>query len=89
MNNEELITVYKDGCRASFESIEGIPAASADLAMEYLRLPEPEALRHVFNAGLTRAAEIARSMDGNEANGYYGQACHEVAGACETEVGKL
>ena len=47
------------------------------------------AVRAVFNAGLMRAAEIARSMDGNEANGYYGQACHQVAGACETEAGKL
>ena len=50
------------------------------------------AVRAVFNAGLMRAAEIARSMDGNEANGYYGQACHEVASACETEAteaGKL
>lgn len=38
-----------------------------------------------FNAGLERAAQIAESMSENEADGYYGQACFEVAAAIRKE----
>ncbi len=38
-----------------------------------------------YRAAMTRAAEIARSKTDDEPDGYYGQACSEVAAAIEVE----
>ena len=85
MSDDELIEIERAAVDAAMKVAHARDGFAANMSRESIDAGN----RALFNAGLMRAAEIARSMDGNEANGYYGQACHQVAGACETEAGKL